>query len=85
MRDNHLKLQPTVKTIVLCEKQNIALRSDLRDSTHLNTDNIGNVVLETHLAKQNNNALLTSKIEDDTKRNCCHHSGAEQTEDESQS
>ena len=54
VRDNGLKLQPTVK-VIICEQQSIALRSYSHDATHLkyHTD----VVQETHLATQNKNDL----------------------------
>ena len=61
-RQSPYKLNPTGKTVVLpvCENQNIALRSHLHDATHLNNDeNRDNVVLETYLASQHNNALYT--------------------------
>ena len=50
---------------------------------HLDTDdNHGDTVLETHLAKQNNNALLyPSKM---LKKKYCHHPGADHTEDHAQ-
>ena len=52
-------MQPTVKMVIFCEKQNIAMRYS-HDITHLDTDeNHGNVVMEMHLVTQNKN---TSKI-----------------------
>ena len=66
-------MQPTVKTVILYEEQNIALRSSRHDGSPLNTDeNHGDVVLEAHFATQNNNAGYVN-----TERNYLHHCGAD--------
>ena len=62
-KDNRLKLQPSVNTVILCEKKNIATRNHRQDSTHLDNDeNHGEVVMETDVVIYRNNALLASKI-----------------------
>ena len=69
LRQSPYKLHPIVRMVVLCEKQNIALRSHHHDTTHLDTgENPGNVVLETYLATQHNNVLGVN-----TGQNCCHY------------
>ena len=46
VRDNHLKLQPIVRRVSICQKLNIAIRRHSLDATHLNTDgNHGDVGL----------------------------------------
>ena len=73
VRDNRLKPQFTVKTVILYEEQNIALRNHRHDATRLNTGKThGDVVLETHLATQNNNSENIN-----AERNYFHHRGAD--------
>ena len=75
VRDNRLKPQSTVKTVILYEEQNIALRNHRHDATRLNTGKThGDVVLEIHLATQKNNAENIN-----TERNYFHHRGADPT------
>ena len=39
VRDNRFKLQPIVKTVILCEKQSITMRSYSHDVPHLENHN----------------------------------------------
>ena len=72
VRDNRVKPQSTVKTVILYEEQNIALRNHRHDATRLNTGKThGDVVLETHLATHNNAENIS------TERNYFHHRGAD--------
>ena len=71
VQDNRLNLQLTA--VILYEEKNITLRSHHHDVTHLNSDeNHNDVVLEMHLATQNNNARDVN-----TERNYFHNRGAD--------
>ncbi|KAI0231003.1 hypothetical protein LSAT2_018621 [Lamellibrachia satsuma] len=51
VRDNRLNPQPNVKTVILYEEQNIALRSNRHDVTRLNTEETHvDIVLETSIS-----------------------------------
>ena len=79
MRDIRLNLQPVLQSIILFEKQNIALRSPLDTDEYYGSlnvlnfwDDVGDAVLETHLATQN-------KI-GNSERTDYHHMGADPAE-----